>query len=118
MKRRQFVQYSSFTALGALILKLDYSTDLSEKPELLGLLKDEKSVLEIGEAYRKQYVDEDNAFVLRDILKDSVEVHSKEGVTRRIAMDFEEGHTVQVNGWILSITEARQCALYSLIRIH
>ena len=27
--------------------------------------------------------------------------------------DFESGNTVIVNGWILSLTEARQCALYS-----
>jgi hypothetical protein len=29
--------------------------------------------------------------------------------------DFEQGHTVVVNGWILSQTEARQCALFSLL---
>jgi hypothetical protein len=29
--------------------------------------------------------------------------------------DFEKGRTVVLNGWILSLTEARQCALFSLV---
>ena len=29
-------------------------------------------------------------------------------------IDFEAGRTVLVSGWVLSQTEARQCALYSL----
>jgi hypothetical protein len=33
-----------------------------------------------------------------------------------VRRDFTEGHTVEVQGWVLSITEARQCALYSLAR--
>ena len=28
--------------------------------------------------------------------------------------DFRDGNTVVVDGWILSVTEARQCALYTL----
>jgi hypothetical protein len=33
-----------------------------------------------------------------------------------VRRDFAEGRTVEVEGWILSVTEARQCALYSLAR--
>jgi hypothetical protein len=29
--------------------------------------------------------------------------------------DFAHGRTVIVDGWILSVTEARQCALFSLL---
>jgi hypothetical protein len=29
--------------------------------------------------------------------------------------DFEQGHTVKVQGWILSATEARLCALAALV---
>jgi hypothetical protein len=28
--------------------------------------------------------------------------------------DFAAGRTVVVDGWVLSVTEARQCALFSL----
>ena len=29
--------------------------------------------------------------------------------------DFAAGRTVLVGGWVLSVTEARQCALFSLV---
>jgi hypothetical protein len=29
--------------------------------------------------------------------------------------DFAAAHVVVVNGWVLSVTEARQCALYSVL---
>jgi hypothetical protein len=32
-----------------------------------------------------------------------------------VARDFADGHTVLVDGWVLSVTEARQCALFSLL---
>lgn len=31
-----------------------------------------------------------------------------------IAEDFEQGRTVLVDGWMLAVTEARQCALFAL----
>ena len=35
-------------------------------------------------------------------------------MARLVHDDFDDGRTVVVDGWILSATEARQCALYSL----
>jgi len=32
----------------------------------------------------------------------------------KVKSDFEKGNTVNVKGWVLSETEARQCAVYSL----
>ena len=37
------------------------------------------------------------------------------GLTALVARDFAEERTVVVDGWVLSITEARQCALFSLL---
>jgi hypothetical protein len=34
---------------------------------------------------------------------------------QKVKQDFESGNTVLVKGWVLSVTEARQCALYSLM---
>ena len=34
-------------------------------------------------------------------------------LNQKIQQDFEAGRTVVVNGWVLSQTEARQCALFS-----
>jgi len=33
-----------------------------------------------------------------------------------IRNDFEKGNTLTVKGWVLAITEARQCALFSLLQ--
>jgi hypothetical protein len=33
---------------------------------------------------------------------------------KKVRQDFQENKTVVVDGWILSVTEARQCALFSL----
>jgi hypothetical protein len=32
-----------------------------------------------------------------------------------VRYDFAHGRTVVVDGWVLSVTEARQCALFSLL---
>jgi len=34
---------------------------------------------------------------------------------QKIKEDFEKGDVVTVKGWILSVTEARQCALFALV---
>lgn len=39
----------------------------------------------------------------------------REYLGNRIKNDFEKGNTVEINGWILSVTEARQCAYLSLM---
>jgi len=33
----------------------------------------------------------------------------------RVRADFAAGRVVVVRGWILSVTEARECALFSLL---
>ena len=38
------------------------------------------------------------------------------GLEERIRIDFTNGATVVVGGWLLSVTEARLCALVSLLR--
>ena len=36
-----------------------------------------------------------------------------ESLEKKIKTDFETGNIVLVDGWVLSISEARQCALFS-----
>jgi hypothetical protein len=36
-------------------------------------------------------------------------------IAAMVRRDFDTGRTVLVNGWVLSATEARQCALFSLL---
>lgn len=40
---------------------------------------------------------------------------TNERLRRQIVQDFTDGNTVLVDGWLLSVTEARQCALLSAI---
>ena len=38
----------------------------------------------------------------------------RSGPPDQVRDDFANGRTVLVNGWVLAVTEARQCALFSL----
>ncbi len=89
-------------------------------PHLLGVLGSVEAVCDIGRCYRALVPDEDDAGVLTRALAPSPTDATADDVERwmagRVRQDFAEGHTVTVQGWILSVTEARQCALYSLTR--
>ena len=79
---------------------------------------------EIGASYREKSNNENHEKQLINILlTDStnivVPVTSEEAVInslleQKIQKDFETGNTVIIKGWILSVSEARQCALFSL----
>ena len=122
MKRRQFVQYSSLSALSVLFLQPALAGESQEQlllqnPDLLHFLPDAQRVKEIGDAYRSQFPEENDRHVLRSRLLESFpsdHALSEAAIKRQISAEFEEGQVVRVNGWVLSRSEARQCALYSL----
>ena len=60
-------------------------------------------VRDIGEQYRRLVPDESDWMRLSG------------PISALVRRDFETGRTVLVNGWVLSVTEARQCALFSLL---
>ena len=72
--------------------------------ELLRLLGPD-AVREIGRAYRASTPAEAGAEAL---------VAALAAARATPAEDFAAGRTVVVRGWVLSATEARRCALYSL----
>jgi len=88
-------------------------------PQLLSVLG-AGAVNDIGRTYRAAFADESSAPRLRAAIAAS---HTSEGllgrtqqsITDQVLEDFEQGRTVVVNGWVLSTTEARQCALYSIL---
>jgi hypothetical protein len=88
-------------------------------PDLLDLLGAEQ-VRAIGARYREMVPAERDVPGLRGALRGKRPFLAGLLGTPRIApaelvrRDFAEGRTVEVRGWVLSITEARQCALYSL----
>ena len=40
----------------------------------------------------------------------------KSFIERKIEKDFQNNNTLVVHGWVLAVSEARQCALFSLLQ--
>ena len=92
------------------------------RPQTLVQLCDSTTLIELGTAYRDMNRSENDKEKLATlILEDSVgnlftpasEADAMLIIQENIARDFKHGNIVKLNGWILSTTEARQCALFS-----
>ena len=122
LDRRRFLQLS---ALGVVSSLADVACDRDERsvastpdrPQLLSVLGPDR-VREIGSHYRSATPGENTPDALRAAISKSRGFHipllGNESLDDQIEDDFEEGRTVVVDGWILSVTEARQAALFSL----
>jgi hypothetical protein len=78
----------------------------------------EGEVRAIGQRYRALNPAEGNATAIRNAILRSRPLAARLGLTHPPLAalsrdDFEHGRTVVLNGWILPVTEARQCALLS-----
>jgi hypothetical protein len=127
MQRRQFIELSAIGGTVILVTGISCSQrhsslyDVLDQPEQLAQICDLKTLREIGMDYRKQTPAEMEAGKLKALLmSDSVgnQLPSNSDLSliqkllnKKITEDFESGNIVVVKGWILSITEARQCAL-------
>jgi len=101
MNRRDFLRVS---ALGAAVLAVPTREDAAAAAhfDLLTVLGPER-VRDIGVQYR------------RLVPEESDWMHRSGPIATMVRRDFETGRTVLVNGWVLSVTEARQCASFSLL---
>jgi hypothetical protein len=122
LDRRRFLQLAATGMVAGLTTSAcarDTGADAGAlgKPALLEMLGSER-VREIGAQYRAAVPNENTANTLRDAISHSRHQTfswSPEGaIEGQIRDDFAAGRTVVVSGWVLSRTEARQCALYSL----
>jgi hypothetical protein len=127
MQRRQFLQLSAMGGTVILVTGIScnhrhpVSYDILGKPGALAQICDMKTLKEIGMAYRGQTASEtDDGKIASLLLTDSdgrpvssASDHSfiQTLISKKINHDFETGNIVIVRGWILSVTEARQCAL-------
>jgi hypothetical protein len=122
LDRRRFLQLAatgmvaSLTTSGCARESGENAGELG-KPALLEMLGPERT-REIGTQYRASVPSENTAATLRDAISSSRHrefpwIRSR-SIEDQIHDDFDAGHTVVVSGWVLSQTEARQCALYSL----
>lgn len=110
MKRRTFISIS-YTGLVASTLPFACSPVAADaNPASLAQIWDTQTIIAIGNRYRELVPDENGQSTLASLLQMREGVDSEE----RAKEDFSQGKQVMVDGWLLSITEARQCALFAL----
>jgi len=113
MDRREFLCLS----LGAAVLTVPAREDAAAAaaaaahPDLLSVLGPEP-VRDIGLQYRRLVPEENDSMRLRAAILAPL---PRMPIVATVRRDFETGRTVLVNGWVLAATEARQCALFSLV---
>ena len=122
MKRRNFALLASAGVVAVAVPAVKYLfygvPDYDKKfsiPQLLSLIWDETSISAIGAKYIEKFPEENSELTLAKALfaKSENQSYDKlEGMTRG---DFSSGNTVIVDGWVLSKTEARQCALHHVL---
>ena len=123
MKRREFIGIAAAGATGAVLPALG-----GERPAILGTLLEQPRLLDVlpfrtvyalGERYREMIPTENSEHALRQTLWAELDANTplSPQLQDRIQRDFAEGRTVTVNGWVLSLTEARQCALHSIVAL-
>jgi hypothetical protein len=122
LDRRRFLQLS---ALGVIATVADSactaSTDRDDAtvdhPQLLDMLGPDR-VRELGARYREATPGENTAAALRAAISNGrgprIPFLHNASIDDQIRDDFESGRIAVVDGWLLSVTEARQAALFSL----
>jgi hypothetical protein len=124
LDRRRFLQITAAGVVASLTTTAgasDAAEDLSalDRPELLTMLGPER-VRELGVRYRAATPHENTVGSLRDAISMRerrtllLRWGPRESIENQIRDDFAAGKTVMLDGWVLSATEARQCALFSL----
>jgi hypothetical protein len=132
LKRRTFV-YLTIAGAAAFITPFSACRQTTESltktlgtPDLLASLLDDKTVREIGSLYRVRVSDEAPQDKLVAALLASVGGRQNQSnseaeraglvqkLNNAVRNDFANGQIITIKGWVLSQTEARQCALYSL----
>ncbi len=124
MERRAFVKLSAYTAL-ALALPFAHGCKSIpgdapwSQPLFFSHIVNIKTINQAGKAYRKMVSEEDDRGKLTELLTAHNTITSKDAIQasldNRVKEDFKTGKTVTVSGWVLSVTEARQCALFSIL---
>ena len=89
------------------------------RPESLALFCNEDSLVSMGKQYLELYPQEQDVSLLISLI--DCGQYSQEHTLRRqlqdnIRRDFEFNQTLILDGWVVSRTEARQCALFTLMQ--
>jgi hypothetical protein len=129
MKRRTFIIATVAFAAAIAIPSISYHrkhtlpADPLIRPHVLGHFCDGETINEIGINYRAQVPEENKEKKLVELLLTNdkgkkIEPGNSKAVSelleQKIQQEFKEGRIVIEDGWVLSETEARQCALFSM----
>ncbi|MFI5156814.1 MAG: hypothetical protein ACHQEM_11535 [Chitinophagales bacterium] len=127
MQRRNFIRLSAY---GGLALSVPFAVGCRHSPTNMAVadppflmhIFDKKTMMETGRAYIQQNPDESEIADLENLLIENTPIQATTGSEavqtyfgNKMKEDFDNDQTVVVDGWVLSKTEARQCALYSLV---
>ncbi len=92
-------------------------------PEFLSTICDEATIKSIGKAFLKQRPAENSKQILKSAVLSAIngisliktgDEATAEFINSKIAAEFKNGNMLLADGWVLTETEARQCALFSL----
>ena len=130
MQRRKFILLSAVAGTATAFAGIQCNSrppaiySVLDKPRFLSQICNEQTIREIGLTYRLQKPEEHTAGILADslltdgsgrLLSSSADDQLvSDLISKKVEIDFEKGNTVVVRGWILAVTEARQCALYAV----
>jgi hypothetical protein len=89
------------------------------RPESLALFCEDDALVSMGKQYLELYPQEQDISLLISLINSSQ--YSQEQSLRRelqdnTRRDFEFNQTMILDGWVISRTEARQCALFTLMQ--
>ena len=122
--RRRFLRFTTAGVLASLTASACATGEAADarelaQPALLRMLGAER-VRALGIRYRMMVPAENREAALRAALSHGeprgmgLPWSSHSSMAQQVEDDFASGRTVVVSGWVLSATEARQCALFSL----
>ena len=124
LDRRHFLRLAGATAVALAGTDCtrgsDYDSTSMARPALLDALS-APAVRAIGNRYRALNRDEAESKTLQSAIRGARPLTTRlfgappASLESLVKADFENGRTIVIDGWVLSLTEARQCALYSLL---
>jgi len=128
MKRRTFLVSAAVLGSGAGIAtwvatRASYSPAEQAVLSVAEQLADDPDVVLVGKAYLEQTDAETDQRALIEQLAESLPAvkpvdesgAGNESVIQQVQADFDEGRTVMVEGWTMSVTESQLCALAALL---
>ena len=115
LNRRRFLQVGALGVAAAIVETCrEEHYGALDQPSLVATLGADR-VRELGAHYRAQTPNENSGETLRALINNTRGSKLlRRSIDDAIHDDFAYGRTVLVDGWVLSITEARQAALFSL----